>query len=148
MCSLAAIELVLYPVRPFGLNLKESPSSADFLSVKRTVFPRAGLALVVAAGLALGGCGNASNNPVSNGNRISAEARLTAINADMTVSLTSNPGALPQLTQEYITAVQNAESLLGADMAKQKLSATAAQLVPYCSSCAQSLNAAAAQIGQ
>jgi len=103
---------------------------------------------VVAAGLALGGCGSASNNPISNGNRISAEARLTAINANMTVAFTSNPGSLPQLTQEYITAVRDAESLLGADEAKQKLSVTASQLATYCSSCAQSLNAAAAQIGQ
>jgi hypothetical protein len=127
--------------------LKESLFAADFLSVRRTGFHRAAVAVVIAAAVALGGCGNASNNPVSNGNRIDAEARLTAINANMTIALTSNAGSLPQLTQEYITAVQGSETLLGADEAKQKLTATAAQLTPYCSSCAQSLNAAVAQIG-
>jgi hypothetical protein len=79
---------------------------------------------------------------------MTAEARLTVINANMTTALTSNLGSLPQLTQEYIAAVQDAESLLGADEAKQKLSATATQLAPYCSACAQSLNTATAQIGQ
>ena len=116
--------------------------------MKRAGFSRVGLALAVAAGLALGGCVNASNNPISNGNRISAEANLTALNANMTIAMTSNPGSLPQLTQEYITAVQNAESLLGADEARQRLSATASQLAPYCATCVQSLNAASAQIGQ
>lgn len=98
--------------------------------------------------IALGGCMNANNNPVSNGNRLSAEARLTVISTNMTTAASSNPGSLLQLTQEYITAVQDAESLLGADEAKQRLSATATQLAPYCSSCVQSLNTAAAQIGQ
>ncbi len=91
---------------------------------------------------------SASNNPVSNGNRITAEAKLTGISANMTVAMTSNPSSLPQLTQEYITAVQGSEALLGADEAKQKLTATAAQLATACSSCAQSLNTAAAQISQ
>lgn len=91
---------------------------------------------------------NADNNPVSNGNRIDAEARLTAINANMTIALTSNQGSLPQLTQDYISAVQGSEALLGADLAKQKLVATATQLATACSSCAQSLNTAAAQVGQ
>ena len=90
---------------------------------------------------------NADNNPVSNGNRIDAEARLTAINANMTIALTSSQGSLPQLTQGYISAVQGSEALLGADLAKQKLVATATKLATACSSCAQSLNAAAAQIG-
>jgi len=103
--------------------------------------------IAVAAVVALGGCGNASNNPVSNGNRMTAEARLTAINANMTVAMTSSPASLPQLTQEYISAVQGSETLLGADEAKQKLATTAALLATSCSSCAQSLNAAAAQIG-
>lgn len=102
---------------------------------------------MVAAAIALGGCMNANNNPVSNGNRLTAEARLTEIGTNMSIALTSNPGSLPQLTLQYITAVQSSESLLGADFAKQKLSATATQLAPYCSSCTQSLNAAAAQIG-
>jgi len=102
---------------------------------------------VIAAAVALGGCGNASNNPISNGNRITAEARLTAINVNMNTAMTSNPGSLPQLTQDYIGAVQDAETLLGADVAKQKLTATATQLATSCTSCAQSLNAAAAQIG-
>ena len=96
----------------------------------------------------LGGCGNASNNPVSNGNRMTAEADLTALNANMTIAITSNRGSLPQLTLEYITAVQNAESLLGADEARQKLSAIASQVAPYCATCVQSLDAASAQIGQ
>ena len=120
----------------------------DLFSVKRTVISRAGLAVVIAAGLALAGCGNTSNNPISNGNRMSAEASLTVLNANMTIAFTSNPGSLPQLTQEYITTVQNAESLLGADEARQKLSTTAAQVAPYCNTCVQSLNAAIAQIGQ
>jgi hypothetical protein len=33
-------------------------------------------------------------------------------------------------------------------MAKQKLSSTASQVAPYCGACAQSLNAASAQISQ
>jgi hypothetical protein len=103
--------------------------------------------LAVAAGLALGGCG-ASNNPVSNGNRMSVEANLTVIRTNMTTAATSNPSSLPQLTQQYISAVQNAESLLGADEARQQLSAAASQVGPYCSACVQSLNAASAQIGQ
>ena len=102
---------------------------------------------MIAAALALGGCWNSSNNPISNGNRLDAEARLTAINANMTIALTSNPGSLSQLTQQYITEVQNSQALLGADEAKQRLTDTAAQLATNCSSCAQSLNAAAAQIG-
>jgi hypothetical protein len=115
--------------------------------VRRNVISRARVVLVlIAAAIALGGCMNADNNPVSNGNRIDAEARLTAINANMTIALTSNPGSLPQLTQDYISAVQGSETLLGADEAKQKLTATAAQLAPYCASCVQSLNAAAAQV--
>jgi hypothetical protein len=89
---------------------------------------------------------NSSNNPISNGNRLDAEARLTAINANMTIALTSNPSSLPQLTQQYITEVQNSEALLGADEAKQRLTETAAQLATYCSSCAQSLNTTATQI--
>jgi hypothetical protein len=104
--------------------------------------------VVIAAAIALGGCGNANNNPVSNGNRLTAEARLTAINSEMTIAITSDPGSLPQLTQEYISAVQGSEALLGADEAKQKLTATATQLATACVSCAQSLNTAAAQIGQ
>ena len=142
----AAIELILSPWCPFDVSLKEKPFATDFLSVRRAGFHRAGVAVVIAAAVALGGCG-ASNNPISNGNRIDAEAKLTAINANMTIALTSNPGLLPQLTQEYITAVQGSETLLGADVAKQRLTATATQLATACSSCAQSLNAAAAQIG-
>ena len=78
---------------------------------------------------------------------MTAEANLTAISSNITIAISSNPSSLPQLTQDYITAVQNAESLLGADEAKQRLSATATQVAPYCSACVQSLNAAAAQIG-
>lgn len=108
---------------------------------------KAAIVLAVVAGcLLLGGCG-ASNNPVSNGNRMTAEANLTAISSNITIAISSNPSSLPQLTQDYITAVQNAESLLGADEAKQRLSATATQVAPYCSACVQSLNAAATQIG-
>jgi hypothetical protein len=128
--------------------LKESLFAADSLSVRRTGFHRAVLVVVITAAVALGGCGNASNNPISNGNRMSAEARLTAINASMTIALTSNPSSLPQLTQEYITEVQGSETLLGADEAKQKLTTTAAQLATYCSGCAQSLSVAAARVGQ
>jgi len=116
--------------------------------VKRAGFSRAGLAVAIAAALALGGCGQTSNNPISNGNRMSAEANLTVLNANMTIAFSSNPGSLPQLTQKYIAAVQSAESLLGADEARQKLSTTAAQVAPYCAACVQSLNAAIAQIGQ
>jgi len=104
--------------------------------------------VVIVAAVALGGCGNASNNPVSNGNRMTAEARLTAINTSMTIAMTSDPGSLPQLTQDYITAVQGSQALLGADEARQRLTTTAAQLATSCASCAQSLNATAAQIGQ
>ena len=104
--------------------------------------------MIIVAAVTLGGCMNASNNPVSNGNRIDTEARLTAMDANMTIAMTSNPGSLPQLTQEYITAVQGSEPLLGADEAKQRLATTAAQLATSCSSCVQSLNSAAAQIGQ
>ena len=104
--------------------------------------------MAIAAAIALGGCGNAANNPVSNGNRLTAEAKLTEISANMTVAMTSNLGSLPQLTQEYISEVQSSEGLLGADLARQRLTATATQLTPYCSSCAQSLNTAAAQVGQ
>jgi hypothetical protein len=129
------------------VGLKLSLLAADSHSVRRSVFYRAGIAVVIAAAVALGGCGNASNNPISNGNRITAEARLTAINVNMNTVMTSNPGSLPQLTQDYIGAVQDAETLLGADVAKQKLTATATQLATSCTSCAQSLNAAAAQIG-
>ena len=129
------------------VELKLSLRAADLFSVWSRGFHRAGLVIAVAAVVALGGCGNASNNPVSNGNRMTAEARLTAINANMTVAMTSNPASLPQLTQEYISAVQGSETLLGADEAKQKLATTAALLATSCSSCAQSLNAAAAQIG-
>jgi hypothetical protein len=99
------------------------------------------------AGLALGGCGNVSNNPVDNGNRMTAEARLTAISASMNVALSSDPSSLPQLTNDYIAAVRSSLGLLGADEAKQKLAETAAQVGPYCSSCAQSLNAEAAAVG-
>ncbi|MGD0165730.1 MAG: hypothetical protein ABSC51_00365 [Gaiellaceae bacterium] len=108
---------------------------------------RIALALVaIAASPVLAGCAT-SNNPVSNGNRMTAEANLTVINANMTTAITSNPGSLPQLTQQYITAVQDSESVLGAVEAKQKLSETATQLAPYCSACVQSLNTAIAQIG-
>ena len=115
--------------------------------MKRAGLSRAGLVIAIAAGLALGGCGNTSNNPISNANRASAEANLTALSANMTIAISSNPGSLPQLTQQYITAVQNAESLLGADVARQKLSSTSAQVAPFCAACAESLNAASAQIG-
>ena len=118
-----------------------------FLTMKRARFSLMGLVLVVAAALALVGCGNASNNPVSNGNRISADATLTAINANMTIAFSSNPASLPQLTQQYISAVQSSESLLGADVARQKLSSTALLVAPHCGACAQSMNAASAQIG-
>jgi hypothetical protein len=127
--------------------LKVSRFAAEFLSVRRVSFHRAGVVVVVAAAVALAGCGNTSDNPVSNGNRLSAEARLTAINASMTIALTANPGSLPQLTQDYIGEVQTSETLLGAAEAKQKLTDTANQLATSCSSCAQSLNTAAAQIG-
>ena len=90
--------------------------------------------VAIAAVVALGGCGNASNNPVSNGNRLTAEATLTAINANMTIALTSNPGSLPQLTQDYISEVQSSETLLGAAEAKQKLAETAGQLATSCAS--------------
>jgi len=113
--------------------------------VRHTVH-RAGVLVAIAAVVALGGCGNASNNPVSNGNRLTAEARLTAINANMTIALTSNPGSLPQLTQDYISEVQSSETLLGADVAKRRLADTAGQLATSCASCAQSLNSAAVQI--
>jgi len=129
------------------IDLKVSRLGAEFQSVRRIRIYWGATAVIVTAAVALAGCG-ASNNPVSNGNRIDAEARLTVINANMTIAMTSNPGSLPQLTQEYITAVQGSESLLGADEAKQKLAATAAQVATYCSSCTQSLNAAAAEIGQ
>jgi hypothetical protein len=145
---LVAIEVILSLSHPFDLSLKESLHWADLLSVKRANRSRAGIAVVIATAIALGGCMSANNNPVSNGNRLTAEAKLTEINANMTVAMTSNPGSLPQLTQEYINAVQDSESLLGADEAKQKLAATAAQLATACISCAQSLNTAAAQIGQ
>ena len=114
----------------------------------RPDFSRAGIIAVVAVGLALAGCGKASDNPVSNGNRSIAEATLTAISANITISISSNPSSLPQLTQQLIGAVQNSESLLGADEAKQKLTQTAWQIAPYCSSCAQNLTAASAQVGQ
>jgi len=128
--------------------IKESSLAADFLNMRRTGVHRViGIFAIAAAAVALGGCMNASNNPVSNGNRIDSEARLTAINANMTIAMTSNPGSLPQLTQEYITEVQGSESLLGADEAKQRLTATAAQLTTSCGSCAQSLDTAAARIG-
>ncbi|MHB8059868.1 MAG: hypothetical protein ACYDHO_03430 [Gaiellaceae bacterium] len=115
--------------------------------MKKSGLSRAGVVIVIAAAIALGGCGNSSNNPVSNGNRLTAEARLTEISTNMTIAITANPGSLPQLTQDYIGAVQGSQSLLGADVAKQKLTATAELLVTACSSCTQSLNAAAAQIG-
>ncbi|HEY4975829.1 MAG TPA: hypothetical protein VII05_00575 [Gaiellaceae bacterium] len=117
--------------------------------MKRIDLFRAGIVVVmVATAIALGGCMSASNNPVSNGNRITAEAKLTEISANMTVAMTSNPSSLPQLTQQYISAVQGSEALLGADEAKQKLTDTATQLATACSNCAQSLNTAVAQIGQ
>lgn len=131
-----------------SIALKISPDRADLLNVKRTDLSRASIVVVIVTAIALGGCMSASNNPVSNGNRITAEAKLTEIGANMTVAMTSNPSSLPQLTQQYISAVQGSEALLGADEAKQKLTATAAQLATACSSCAQSLNTAAAQIGQ
>ena len=146
LCSLPVIANVLSSLRSYVLSLKDSPLRADFPSVKRTRHSRAGIALVIVAALVLGGCGNASDNPVSNGNRLSAEAQLTAINANMTVAMTSDRGSLPELTQEYITAVQDSEKLLGADVAKQRLTDTAMQLTTACSSCAQSLFAAASQI--
>jgi hypothetical protein len=121
-------------------------SAADFNSVNRTLLSLTWIVVVVVVAFALGGCMSASNNPVSNGNRLSAEATLTVINANMTTALTSDPGSLPQLTQQYITAVQGSQALLGAAEAKQKLTDTAAQLAPYCSACVQSLDAAAAQI--
>jgi hypothetical protein len=129
-------------------SLKEFLYAADFVRVRCAGFYRARLVVAIAVGFALGGCGNTSNNPISNGNRASVEANLTALNASMTIAFTSNRGSLPQLTQEYITAVQNGESLLGADEARQKLSTTASQVAPYCAACVQSLNTAIAQIGQ
>ena len=74
-------------------------------------------------------------------------ATLTAINANMMIAFSSNPASLPQLTQQYISAVQSSESLLGADVARQKLSSTALLVAPHCGACAQSMNAASAQIG-
>ena len=118
-----------------------------FLNMKRARFSRVGLVFALAVGLALAGCGNTSNNPVSNGNRMTAEANLTVISTNMTVAFSSNPSSLPQLTQQYIGAVQSSASLLGADVARQKLSSTASLVAPYCGACAQSLNAASAQIG-
>jgi hypothetical protein len=142
LCFLAAIKT---SSRIF--ELKVSRRAAEFLSVGRRGFHRTGIALAIAAAsVVLGGCGNASNNPISNGNRIDAEARLTGISANMTIALTSNPGSLPQLTQDYINEVQSSETLLGADEAKQKLTGIAAMFATSCASCAQSLNAAAAQI--
>ena len=114
----------------------------------RSGFRWAGIAIAVAGAVALAGCGNADNNPVSNGNRMVAEAKLTAIDMNMTTALTTNPSSLPQLTQEFITAAQSSEALLGADETKMKLTATATRLAPYCASCTQSLNAAAAGVGQ
>ena len=121
---------------------------ADLLSMTRSGFRWAGIAIAVAGAVALAGCGNADNNPVSNGNRMVAEARLTTIDMNMTTALTADPGSLPQLTQEFITAAQGSQALLGADLTKQKLMATATRLAPYCASCTQSLNTAAAQVGQ
>lgn len=115
--------------------------------MKRIDLSRVGVVLAIAAAIALGGCGGSGNDPVSSGNRITAEAKLTAINTEMTIAMTANPASLSQLTQDYITAVQGSETLLGAELAKQKLLATATQLATACSSCAQSLNAVAAQIG-
>lgn len=74
-------------------------------------------------------------------------AKLTGINANITIAMTTNPGSLPQLTNEYIAAVQESLDVLGPVEAKQKLSQTAIQVGPACSACAQSLYAAIAQIG-
>ena len=142
LCFFSAM---LRPLLAVGLKL--SRLTAEFLNVGRRVFHRTGIALAItAASIALGGCGSASNNPISNGNRLDAEARLTAINANMTIAMTSNPSTLPQLTQDYIAAVQTSESLLGAELARQKLATTASLLATACPTCVQSLNAAAAQI--
>jgi hypothetical protein len=148
LCFLSAItDRPFFVARLSEPSLKDFHHRADLLSMKRIDFSRAGVVVATSAVIALAGCMNANNNPVSNGNRITAEAKLTAINSEMTVAMTANPASLPQLTQDYITAVQGSETLLGAELAKQKLMATATLLATACSSCAQSLNAAAVQIG-
>jgi hypothetical protein len=126
------------------LSLKESRPAADFLDVSRTTLQR--LIATAFAAVALAGCG-ASNNPVSNGNRMTAEARLTEIATNMQIAISSNPGSLPQLTSDYISAVQSSLDLLGSVEAKQKLQETAALVAPACGACAQSLNTAITQIG-
>jgi hypothetical protein len=103
------------------------------------------IALAVAA-FALAGCGSTASTG-QGANRMEIDATLTAINANIKIALTSNPGSLLLLTNDYIAEVQQSESVLGADLAKQKLADVASEVAPYCDACVQSLNAAAAQIG-
>jgi ABC-type enterochelin transport system substrate-binding protein len=111
--------------------------------VNRETTATALIALLLA--LALTGCGT-SNSIATNANNDIAQAKMTEIAANISIAETSNPASLPQLTDDYVVAVQGAESVIGADQAKQKLTDMAAQIGPYCASCAQSLSIAAAQI--
>ena len=129
--------------------LKLHRRAADFICVssRKPVLFLIIFALVVpATTLPLTGCGGHSagksvNQPI-------AEAHLTAIDAEITTAETTGSGSLPDLTGKYITEIQSSLDVIGAAEAKQKLADIQAKLAPYCTSCAQRVAAAAAQISQ
>jgi uncharacterized FlgJ-related protein len=106
-------------------------------------------ALIVAAlALALSGCGSTGSSIAQNANNDVSQAKLVEIATNISIAESSSPDSLPELTNEYVAAVQDAVSVIGSDQARQKLTDMAAQIAPHCSTCAQSLDAAAAQIPQ
>jgi hypothetical protein len=127
------------------LRLKYSVAAVEPVSMTRL---RAALAAISAAlVLVLTGCGSTGSIAQDANNDI-AQAKLTEIATNISVAYTSNPASLPQLTNDYVAAVQNAESVIGNAEARQKLLDMAAQISPHCGSCAESLDAAAAQVPQ
>jgi hypothetical protein len=104
-------------------------------------------AVLLLATIALSGCGPSTTAPAESAGRAVAEAKVVAIEAELTQALTSNQGALPGLTSEYIRVVRESTDALGVDDVRQRLTDQAARLGPVCPSCAQSLNAMLADTG-
>jgi len=104
-------------------------------------------AVLLLATIALSGCGPSTTAPAESVGRAVAEAKVVAIEAELTQALTSNQGALPGLSSEYVQVLRESIDALGADDVRQRLTEQAARLGPSCPSCAQSLNAMLADTG-
>lgn len=114
------------------------------MHVRRELVVAVVAALTVAG---LSGCGPSTSEPAESAGRAIAEAKVVALETQLTQALTANPSALPGLTSEYVQVLRESTDALGADDVKQRLSEQAARLGPSCPSCAQSLSAEIAQLG-